>query len=130
MILPGYMPALQMCLVVGLHTSSLQIADVFGFSFAPVYMHLFGLLRIETSSNTKSALWDASLCVCFSVFVYFMFGKLPMFTVVALSDSYDYPPSAYRLKGDGDDEDYDYAPAALEIDGDDDDEDYDYALAA
>ena len=28
------------------------------------------------------------------------------------NDSYDYPPSAYRLEGDDDDGDYDYAPAA------------------
>ncbi|GKE57268.1 hypothetical protein Tco_1496453, partial [Tanacetum coccineum] len=71
--LPGYMSALQiadvfgclvtcllyrlqMCLVTGLHTSALQIADVFGSSFALVYMHLFGLPRIETLSSTESAL--------------------------------------------------------------------------
>ncbi|GKB74427.1 hypothetical protein Tco_0935839 [Tanacetum coccineum] len=48
------------------------------------------------------------------------------------SDVYDYPPSAYRLEGDGDDDDgdYDYAPAASEGDGDDADRDYDYAPAA
>ncbi|GJY28680.1 hypothetical protein Tco_0404447 [Tanacetum coccineum] len=48
------------------------------------------------------------------------------------SDGYDYPPSAYKLEGDGDDDDgdYDYAPAASEADGDDDDGDYDYAPAA
>ncbi|GKB03787.1 hypothetical protein Tco_0831930 [Tanacetum coccineum] len=34
------------------YMSALQIAD----------MHLFGLLRIETSSSTKSALWDAPHC--------------------------------------------------------------------
>nr|GEY12353.1 hypothetical protein [Tanacetum cinerariifolium] len=143
MIPPGYMPSLQMCLVVGLYTSSLKIADVFGSSFASVYMHLFGLLWIETSSSTKSALWEAPLCVCFSVFLYFMSGKLSMFIAATLgsfmifveehydrSDGYDYPPSAYRLKGDGDDGDYDYAPAASDINGDDDDGDYDYALAA
>nr|GEX99260.1 hypothetical protein CTI12_AA519410 [Tanacetum cinerariifolium] len=38
------------------------------------------------------------------------------------SDGYEYPPSAYRLEGDGDDVDYDYAPAASEVDGDDDDD--------
>ncbi|GKE70380.1 hypothetical protein Tco_1528452, partial [Tanacetum coccineum] len=43
------------------------------------------LSRIETSSSTESALWDSPLYVCFSVFVYFMFGKLPMFTAVALA---------------------------------------------
>ncbi|GKC31716.1 hypothetical protein Tco_1039010 [Tanacetum coccineum] len=47
---------LQMCLVVGLHTFALQIADVFGSSFALVWMHLFGLPRIETLSSTESAL--------------------------------------------------------------------------
>ncbi|GKC19755.1 hypothetical protein Tco_1021905, partial [Tanacetum coccineum] len=38
------------------YTSALQIADVFGSSSAPVCMHLFGFLRIETSSSTESAL--------------------------------------------------------------------------
>nr|GEV16906.1 hypothetical protein [Tanacetum cinerariifolium] len=49
------------------------------------------------------------------------------------SDAYNYPPSAYRLEGGGDDDDdgdYDYAPEASEADGDDDDGDYDYARAA
>nr|GEU29896.1 hypothetical protein [Tanacetum cinerariifolium] len=41
------------------------------------------------------------------------------------SDGYDYPPSGYRLEGDGDEGDYDYAPAASKVDGDDDDGDYD-----
>ncbi|GJY46017.1 hypothetical protein Tco_0435080 [Tanacetum coccineum] len=70
------------------YMSALQIADMHLFGFgsccALVCMHLFGLLRIETSSITESALWDAAHCVCFSVFVYFMFGKLPMFTAAAL----------------------------------------------
>ncbi|GKB28700.1 hypothetical protein Tco_0868101 [Tanacetum coccineum] len=66
------------------YTSALQIADMFGSASALVCMHLFGLLRIETPSSTESALWDAPLCVCFSVFVYFMFGKLPMYTAAAL----------------------------------------------
>ncbi|GJV14962.1 hypothetical protein Tco_1360285 [Tanacetum coccineum] len=48
-------------------------------------LHLFGLYRNETPSNTESALWDASkLSVCLSVFIYFMFGKLSMFTTAAL----------------------------------------------
>ncbi|GJU98459.1 hypothetical protein Tco_1233564 [Tanacetum coccineum] len=50
------------------------------------------------------------------------------------SDDYNYPLTAYRLEGDGDDDDgdYDYASAASEGDGDDDDDDgdYDYAPAA
>ncbi|GJV53991.1 hypothetical protein Tco_1449732 [Tanacetum coccineum] len=74
---------LQMCLVVWLQVCFTDV-DVFGSGSALVCMHLFGLLRIETSSSTESALWDASLCVCFSVLVYFMFGKLPMFTAAAL----------------------------------------------
>nr|GEX73205.1 hypothetical protein [Tanacetum cinerariifolium] len=64
------------------YTFALQIADVFGSAL--VCMHLFGLLRIQTSSSTESALWDAPLCVYFSTFVYFMFDKLPMFTDVTL----------------------------------------------
>ncbi|GKA84707.1 hypothetical protein Tco_0806361 [Tanacetum coccineum] len=48
--LPGYMSALQIADVFGSgYMSALQIAN----------MHLFGLLRIETLSITKSALWDA-----------------------------------------------------------------------
>ncbi|GJZ70281.1 putative reverse transcriptase domain-containing protein [Tanacetum coccineum] len=39
----------------------------------------------ETPSNTESALWDAPrLRDCFSVLVYFVFDKLPMFTAAAL----------------------------------------------
>ncbi|GJV82091.1 hypothetical protein Tco_1517961 [Tanacetum coccineum] len=80
---PGYTFALHIANVFGSgYTSALQIVDVFGSAL--VCMHLFGLLRIETSSSTESALWDAPLYVCFSVFVYFMFGKLLMFTAAAL----------------------------------------------
>ncbi|GJY52575.1 hypothetical protein Tco_0443422 [Tanacetum coccineum] len=98
MILPGYTSALQIadvfgclvtyCICVWLLgcTSALQIVDVFGSGSgsALVCMHLFGLLQIETSFSTESALWDALLCACFSVFVYFMLGKLPMFTDATL----------------------------------------------
>ncbi|GJZ35011.1 hypothetical protein Tco_0580828 [Tanacetum coccineum] len=65
-ILPGYTSTLQIadcrCVWLPSYTSALQIADVFGSSSAPICMHLSGLLRIETSSSTESALWDASLC--------------------------------------------------------------------
>ncbi|GJR33798.1 hypothetical protein Tco_1209482 [Tanacetum coccineum] len=108
--LPGYMSALRIADVFGFgsalicmhlpsYTSALQIVDVFGSShicftecrcvlvlicYGLSTLHLFGLLRIETSSSTESTLWDAMLYVCFSVFVYLMFGKLPMFTATAL----------------------------------------------
>ncbi|GKC96661.1 hypothetical protein Tco_1162103 [Tanacetum coccineum] len=53
----SYTSALQIADVLGSgYTSALHIADVFGSSSAPVCMHLFGLLRIETSSSTESAL--------------------------------------------------------------------------
>ncbi|GKC49761.1 hypothetical protein Tco_1072506 [Tanacetum coccineum] len=55
----GYMFALQIayvCVWLPGHMSALQIADVFGSSSALVCMHLFGLLRIETSSSIESAL--------------------------------------------------------------------------
>ncbi|GKB35763.1 putative reverse transcriptase domain-containing protein [Tanacetum coccineum] len=84
--LSGYTSALQIADVFGSdYTFALQIANVFGSGSTLVCLHLFGLLRIETSSSTESALWDAPLCVCFSVFVYFMFGKLSMFTAAALA---------------------------------------------
>ncbi|GKG51467.1 hypothetical protein Tco_0541851, partial [Tanacetum coccineum] len=35
----------------------------FGSGSALVCMHRFGLLRIETSSSTESALWDTPLYV-------------------------------------------------------------------
>ncbi|GKC61738.1 RNA-directed DNA polymerase, eukaryota [Tanacetum coccineum] len=79
----GYTFALQIANVFGSgYMSALQIVDVFGSAL--VCMHLFGLLRIETSSSTESALWDAPLYVCFLVFVYFMFSKLLMFIAAAL----------------------------------------------
>ncbi|GKE20671.1 hypothetical protein Tco_1432183, partial [Tanacetum coccineum] len=86
MILPGYMSALQIADVFGCLVTRLlyRLQLCFGSGFALIYMHLFGLLRIETSSSTESALWDAPLYVCFSVFVYYIFDKLPMFTVAAL----------------------------------------------
>ncbi|GKE01804.1 hypothetical protein Tco_1389787, partial [Tanacetum coccineum] len=65
MILPGYTSALDCrcvwlpgytCVWLPGYTSTLQIADVFGSSFALICMHLFGLLRIETSSSIESAL--------------------------------------------------------------------------
>ncbi|GKD62204.1 hypothetical protein Tco_1299713 [Tanacetum coccineum] len=92
--LPGYTSALQIADVFGSawfhmilpgYTSALQIADVFGSGSALVCMHLFGLHRNETPSNTEYALWDAlKLRVCFSDLVYFVFDKLSMFTAVAL----------------------------------------------
>ncbi|GJZ12458.1 hypothetical protein Tco_0547688 [Tanacetum coccineum] len=85
MILPGYTSALQIADVFGFlvtcllyrlqmclvphdspgYTSALQITDVFGCLIADVFgsgsalvcMHLFGLLRIETSYSTESALF-------------------------------------------------------------------------
>ncbi|GKA05005.1 hypothetical protein Tco_0684125 [Tanacetum coccineum] len=111
MILPGYTSALQIvdcrcvwfrlvsddsawlhacftdCRCVWLlgYMSALQIADVLGSGSALVCMHLFGLHRNETPSNTESALWDApKLRVCFSDLVYFVFDKLSMFTAAAL----------------------------------------------
>ncbi|GKC45815.1 hypothetical protein Tco_1063537 [Tanacetum coccineum] len=91
MILPGYTDVF-VCLVTHCrcvwlpgYTSALQIADVFGSGSALVCMHLFGLHRNETPSNTESALWDApKLRVCFSDLVYFVFDKLSMFTAAAL----------------------------------------------
>ncbi|GJR78281.1 putative ribonuclease H-like domain-containing protein [Tanacetum coccineum] len=44
------------CVWLSGYTSALQIADMFGSSSALVCMHLFGLLRIETSSSIESAL--------------------------------------------------------------------------
>ncbi|GKB14996.1 hypothetical protein Tco_0848919 [Tanacetum coccineum] len=81
--------ALALVLVVfvnklGLASALASGSMCFGSDSAVVCMHLFGLLRIETSSSTESALWDASLGVCFSVFLCFIFGKLPMFTAAAL----------------------------------------------
>nr|GEX66776.1 callose synthase 12-like [Tanacetum cinerariifolium] len=112
MILPGYTSALLIadvcqiadvfgCLVTRLlyrlqmsdcrcvwlpgYTSALQIADVFSSGSALVCMHMLGLHRNETPSNTESALWDAAkLRVCFSDLVYFVFDKLPMFTAATL----------------------------------------------
>nr|GEX20162.1 RNA-directed DNA polymerase, eukaryota [Tanacetum cinerariifolium] len=53
----GYTFALQIADVFGFrYTFALQIADVFGSGFALVCMHLFGLLWIDTSSSTESAL--------------------------------------------------------------------------
>ncbi|GJS10851.1 zf-CCHC domain-containing protein [Tanacetum coccineum] len=55
--LPGYTSG---------YTSALHIVDVFGSGYMSALqiadMHLFGLLRIETSSSTESALWDAPHC--------------------------------------------------------------------
>ncbi|GJR70305.1 RNA-directed DNA polymerase, eukaryota [Tanacetum coccineum] len=60
MILPGYTSALDCrCVWLPGYTSALQIAniaDVFGSSSALIYMHLFRLLRIKTSSSIESAL--------------------------------------------------------------------------
>ncbi|GKC06835.1 hypothetical protein Tco_0998445 [Tanacetum coccineum] len=58
----------------------------FHHAFGSACLHLsFEFHRIETSSSTESALWDAQkLRVCFSVLANFGFDKLPMFTDAAL----------------------------------------------